>query len=210
MNYELYLAFVSITTVLLLSPGPSVLLAINNGVKYGSKLASIGVSGNVVAFQILMIISATGLGAILAASSEFFIVLKIIGAIYLIYLGFKLWFSSVSMNISSQLSEEKQKTPFNLFKEAFFVTISNPKALVFVSALLPQFINTNEALLPQIVLLCLTTAVIHFSIYQTYAVFSSRAKHLLESPTRRSIFNKLSGIIFVSFGAALGLSENKV
>ena len=210
MNIELYLAFVAITTVLLLSPGPSVLLAINNGVKYGSKHASAGVMGNVVAFQILMILSATGLGAVLATSSEFFMVLKTIGAMYLIYLGLKLWFSSVPKSINSKSSEQVQKSLISLFKEAFLVTVTNPKALVFVSALLPQFINTSEALLPQIMVLSLTTALIHFTIYQSYAVLSSRANHLLESPKRRGIFNKISGVTFVSFGVALGLSENKI
>ncbi len=210
MSIELYLSFVAITIVLLLSPGPSVLLSINNGIKYGSKLASVGVMGNVIAFQVLMVLSATGLGAVLATSSEFFIVLKIIGAMYLIYLGFKLWFASVPKSIDGQSSVQKQKSPLSLFKEAFFVTISNPKALVFVSALLPQFINTNNALLPQIILLSLTTAVIHFTIYQSYAVLSSKAKYKLESSKNRSVFNKISGVTFVSFGVALGLSENKI
>ena len=209
MGIELYLSFVAITTVLLLSPGPSVLLSINNGVKYGATLASVGVMGNVIAFQILMVLSATGLGAILAASSDFFIVLKSIGAVYLIYLGFKLWSSSAPQSINEQLPEQKQKSPFNLFKEAFFVTISNPKALVFVSALLPQFINTNNALLPQIILLCLTTAFIHFTIYQSYAVLSSKAKQKLKSTKNRNIFNRISSVTFVSFGVALGISENK-
>jgi len=85
MNIELYLSFIAIATMLFLSPGPSVLLTINNGAKYGSKLASVGVMGNVIAFQFLMILSATGLGAVLAASSEFFIILKTIGAVYLIF-----------------------------------------------------------------------------------------------------------------------------
>jgi threonine/homoserine/homoserine lactone efflux protein len=209
MSIELYLAFVSITTVLLLSPGPSVLLAINNGIKNGPKLASFGVLGNVVAFQVLMILSATGLGTILAASKEFFIVLKIIGAMYLIYLGIKLWFSPISMNIDAQSSENIMKSKKSLFKEAFLITISNPKALVFVSALLPQFINLDDTLFPQTLLLCLTTAFIHFIIYQSYALLSNKAKHILESTSRRSIFNKISAVIFVSFGAILGISENK-
>ncbi len=210
MSVELYLSFVAITTVLLLSPGPSVILSINNGVKYGSKFASVGVMGNVVAFQILMVLSATGLGAVLATSSEFFIVLKMIGAMYLIYLGFKLWLASVPQSINENSSKQKQKSLFSLFKEAFLITISNPKALVFVSALLPQFINTNHALLPQMMLLSITTAVIHFTIYQSYAVLSSKVKHKLESAKNRSVFNKISGVTFLSFGVALGVSENKI
>ncbi len=208
MNAQSYLAFVAITTVLLLSPGPSVLLSINNGIKYGANRAFVGVMGNVIAFQMLMVLSATGLGAVLAASSSFFILLKSIGAIYLIYLGVKLWFAVVPDSINGQSLEQEKVSSISLFKEAFIVTISNPKALVFVSALLPQFINAKEALLPQVILLSLISVFIHFVIYQSYATLSSKAKNLLENSKRRGVFNKISSLTFVSFGIALGLSEN--
>ena len=208
MNLEHYLAFIAITVILFLSPGPSVILIINNGFKYGFKLAAIGVLGNVVAFQFLMIISATGLGAILAASKDFFIILKVLGATYLIYLGCKLWLSSVPDKIKNNSTSFALRSRSELFKEALLVTITNPKALVFVSALLPQFINVERALLTQIMLLCITTAIIHFGVYLIYAMLTSRVNHLLENSTNRKIFNKLSGSIFIFFAIALGLTEN--
>lgn len=116
----------------------------------------------------------------------------------------------MTTELQNYRTTELQDSAFTIFRQAFFVTVSNPKALVFVSALLPQFINTNEVLMPQIMTLTLTTAVIHFVIYQSYAVLASRAKDLLESPQRRGLFNKVSGVTFVGFGVALGISENKI
>ena len=210
MNIEQYLVFVAITGVFLLSPGPSVLLSINNGAKYGVKLSAIGVMGNVVAFQVLIILSALGLGAILTASGEFFNALKVLGAIYLIYLGIKIWFAPVSNLLNRRTTAEETETPFILFKQAFFVTSSNPKALVYVSALLPQFINTEQALLPQVATLALTSAVVQFIIFMSYAALASRAREFLKNSKNRKIFNRFSGVTFVGFGVALGLSENKI
>ena len=210
MSIEQYLVFVAISGVFLLSPGPSVLLSINNGAKYGAKLSAIGVLGNVVAFQVLIILSALGLGAVLTASGEFFNVLKVLGAIYLIYLGVKIWFAPISNSLNGKTIAKENTTPFTLFKQAFFVTSSNPKALVYVSALLPQFINTEQALLPQVVTLALTSAVVQFVIFMSYAVLASRAKDLLKNSKNRKIFNRFSGVTFVGFGVALGLSENKI
>ena len=201
MEIDKYIAFVTIITVLLLSPGPSVLLSINNGAKYGLKPAAIGVIGNVVAFQILIMLSATGVSAILITSKLFFMTLKTVGAAYLIYLGVKLWRAPV-LKIEG-VKTAKHKTQIGIFKEAFIVTASNPKALIFVSAILPQFINTNESLLPQTIILAITTAVVHFIIYMSYTILSNRVRLFLENPRERMLFNKGSGLIFIGFAIAL-------
>lgn len=178
MNIEQYFVFVGITFVFLLSPGPSILLTINNGAKYGVKPALIGALGNVLAFQVLIILSALGLGAALIASGEFFYILKILGAIYLMYLGVKIWFAPIPKLLNEKSPSEKIATHFTLFKKAFFVTSSNPKALVYVSALLPQFINIHQPLQLQIVILALTSAVVQFVIFLFYVVLASRSKKL--------------------------------
>jgi threonine/homoserine/homoserine lactone efflux protein len=210
MSIDQYLLFTVITSIFLVSPGPSVLLSINNGVKYGIKRSSFAVLGNVAAFQILIILSALGLGAVLTASGEIFTFLKILGAIYLVYLGVKIWFSPIAKMQKGVSTNDKYSNRYILFKQAFFVTSSNPKALVYVSALLPQFINTQQALLPQVITLALISAVIQFIIFMSYVILSSKAKSWLENPNKRKIFNKFSGLTFIGFGVALGLSENKI
>jgi homoserine/homoserine lactone efflux protein len=86
------------------------------------------------------------------------------------------------------------------------VTSLNPKALIFVAALLPQFIDPTLDLLPQVFVLCLTSAVIHFTIYFCYAALACKTKHLLNSDNRRRRFNQLSGVTFLVFGMVLLLS----
>lgn len=208
MNLEQYLTFIAITTIVVLSPGPAVLHAINNGIKHGIKASSVAVLGNVFALMLLVIISALGLGAILVASEFTFMVLKIIGAAYLFYLGVKLWRAGAP-NTQDHTSH-KNKTSISLFREAFLVTATNPKALAYVTALLPQFINASERLTPQIILLGLTIASIQFIILTSYAWFSSRVKPWLEQEKVRIIFNKLTGATFMGFGAALVISDNKI
>jgi threonine/homoserine/homoserine lactone efflux protein len=207
MDIEQYITFIMIITILLLSPGPSVLLSINNGLNYSLKLAAVGVCGNVVAFQLLMIVSAAGLGPLVLTSNEILIVIKTIGAIYLCYLGFKAYYSPVSpLSQESSCTTYGQK-PLIIFKQAFLVTVSNPKALMFVSALLPQFIKPASPLIPQVILLCLISAMIHFTIYFCYAALASKAKNLLNSDKKRRRFNQLSGLIFFMFGISLALSS---
>ena len=204
-----YFLFVVITSAFLLSPGPSVMLSISNGVRYGVKSASIGVLGNVAAFQVLILLSAVGLGAILTASSEIFTFLKYIGALYLFYLGVKIWRAPA---LSHSIESSEYKSVLNnrsIFKHAFLVTSTNPKALLYVSALLPQFINTQQLLFPQILILGVTSAVIQCSIFMSYVVVGHKSRYWFESPVRLKVFNKISGVTFMGFGAALGLSENK-
>ena len=210
MVIDQYFLFVVITSAFLLSPGPSVMLSITNGVRYGVKSASIGVLGNVVAFQVLILLSAVGLGAILTASSEIFTFLKYIGALYLIYLGVKIW-RAPAVRLAIDSSEYKPVLKdSSIFKHAFLVTSTNPKALLYVSALLPQFINTQQSLFTQILILGITSAVIQYLIFMSYVVVGHKSRCWFESPVRLKLFNKISGVTFMGFGAALGLSENKI
>jgi len=208
MNIEEYMTFVIITFLFVLSPGPAVLHAINNGVKYGNKASSWGVLGNVVALMLLILISSVGLGALLVASDIFFYSFKLIGAFYLFYLGLKLWLS-VPNTTDNKTIKTNMKSSRSLFKEAFFVTASNPKALAYVTALLPQFLHTDREITQQIIILGLMIAVIQFGVLMSYVWFSNKTKPWLERERIRNIFNKISGVTFMGFGIALGVSGNK-
>ncbi|MCZ4293589.1 LysE family translocator [Vibrio sinaloensis] len=206
MNLEQYVTYTVIITILLVSPGPSVLLSINNGLNYGKKLAALGVLGNVAAFQLLLIISATGLGAVILTFSELLIVIKIIGSGYLCYLGIKLYRSPVPKLNADSSQSSLYHQPWQIFKQAFWVTSLNPKAIIFVSALLPQFINPTLPLMPQVITLCIVSALIHFTIYFGYAALAAKVKQLVGGEKSRRRFNKISGVTFLMFGIALGLS----
>ncbi|MEJ2418264.1 MAG: LysE family translocator [Exilibacterium sp.] len=210
MSIEKYFIFIVITTTFLLSPGPSVLLSITNGVQYGVENAAIGVLGNVVAFQILVALSAVGLGALLTASTTFFMAMKMLGALYMIYLGVKIWFSPILIIPVMAAVNTHILKKINIFKHAFITTCSNPKALVYVSALLPQFIEKQQAFVPQVLIFGVTSAVIQFIIFMSYAVIGHKSKSWLESRNKLKLFNRVSGLTFVGFGVALGLSNYKL
>tara|TARA_R110001599_G_scaffold147049_1_gene330393 strand:- start:575 stop:1207 length:633 start_codon:yes stop_codon:yes gene_type:complete len=210
MNLDKYLLFMAITSVFLLSPGPSVMLSINNGVQHGIKRSSIAVCGNVTAFQLLIILSSLGLVAALTASSEIFSALKILGALYLIYLGVKIWRSPITLKQKEVSPKDHSSNNLTLFRQAFLVTSSNPKALVYVSALIPQFIDTQQALTPQVITLGLISAAVQFVIFMSYAIIGSKSRRWFENPMKFKLFNKFSGVTFIGFGIGLGLSENKI
>ncbi|MBD1582621.1 LysE family translocator [Pseudoalteromonas sp. S16_S37] len=206
MTLEFYVGYCVVIIALLLSPGPSVLLCISNGLRYSKEKAAFGVLGNVVAFQLLLIISATGVGVMLLASSTFFTALKVVGAMYLGYLGVKSIRSTLTSIDIPDVHTSSSAQRAVLFKQAFWVTSLNPKALIFVCALLPHFIDSSKAVLPQMAILCLTSAVIHFVIYFAYAALANSAKGVVSNEYGLSLFNKLSGLVFIAFGVFLFVS----
>ncbi|WP_445363631.1 LysE family translocator [Microbulbifer sp. ANSA003] len=208
MNIELVLGYCAIIAVLLISPGPSVLLSINNGINYGKKIAAIGVLGNVFAFQILTLIGASGLGIALTTFTGTLIAIQLIGAGYLCYLGLKI-LSSPAIKLSAKgVKSTFKPSPWKIFRQAFLVTSLNPKALIFIIALLPQFITDSEKLTPQIAILCIISASIHFAIYFGYALLAENVAQISSSDLGRKVFDRLSGITFLIFG--IGLASTNI
>jgi threonine/homoserine/homoserine lactone efflux protein len=204
MSINEYLIFFIVTFTFMLSPGPSTFNCMNNGIRYGARKSVVGVLGNVVAFQLLIALSVIGLGAVLAASEIAFQIIKIIGAFYLVYLGVKIWISQAV--VDGHPRSEADVTSLQLCKRAFLVTMSNPKALIYISALLPQFININQPSLSQFLLIALTIGMAQFVAFSLYAILSSRARYWLSNKRNRQLFNRASGLTFMGFGVALGLS----
>ncbi len=123
MSFEQYLVFLAITLAWMFAPGPATLFSINNGIRYGAKKAVLATFGNVLAFQVLVLLSILGLGAVLAASTVAFQVLKIIGALYLVYLGFKLWTAPIIAFKESDEFSQQEVSQSVLFRRAFLITL---------------------------------------------------------------------------------------
>jgi threonine/homoserine/homoserine lactone efflux protein len=200
-NYLIYVG-VAIATILL--PGPAVMLTINNSIQRGLLKSLAGIFGVALAILLVAVISATSLGIILASSVVAFTVVKIIGAIYLIYLGIKMWRIKATGAARSNL---KEVSFLKCFIEGFFVSISNPKAVVFFMSIFPQFIDLSQEYRPQFILLAVTFSVLIIVIHTAYALFSSFAKTKLSSSKGSVILNKVCGGIFVGFGIGLAVSS---
>lgn len=210
MTLHSWLIYLTLVIVATSSPGPAVLFIVTNATLHGWRKAAFAALGNITGLFCLGIIAITGLGTILKTSEVVFTVIKYAGAAYLIYLGFKMIFQKgldvAAINnhmISTDISSRK------LYFRAMGVALSNPKAIVFLTALFPQFVNIDAALIPQFSILIATLMVFSFSFLMSYALLAHKAKIWISKPNRIKAVNRTSGSIFVGFGILLAASSNK-
>jgi homoserine/homoserine lactone efflux protein len=198
-----WFAFVAVAVVCIASPGPAVFLAISNGVRYGPKAVLCSSLGNITGVFFVSALAMIGVGALLKASTSAFFMLKLAGAIYLFYLGVKQWRSKKGMfeNVSEGATAEYRK--LQLYSQAAFVAATNPKAILFFSALFPQFLSPTEPVVPQFAILTSTFLAISFSSLMTYGVLGARVQAWVGTRAASTWPNKLFGGVFMAFGFAL-------
>jgi threonine/homoserine/homoserine lactone efflux protein len=203
----MYLTLVIVATAI---PGPAVLFIVTNSALHGWRKAAFAALGNIIGLFCLGIIVVTGLGAILKTSEMIFNVVKYAGAVYLIYLGLKFVFQkNLDFSAKSNQLIPADVSGLKIFVQAFGVAMSNPKAIVFLTALFPQFVNMNEAIVPQFSMLIVTLMTFSFSFLMFYALIAHNAKNWLTKPNRINAVNRTSGSIFIGFGILLATSSNK-
>lgn len=210
MTVESWIIYLALVTAATATPGPAILFIITNSTLYGWKRAAWSALGNIMGLFCLGVIAITGLGTILNTSLVFFNILKYAGAAYLIYLGIKIIFqkgvdfSSINTPArSTDISSQK------IFLQALGVAISNPKAIVFLTALFPQFINVEQTLVPQFSILIITLMSFSFFFLMVYAFGAQRMKIWLNRSDRITLFSRTSGSIFIGFGLLLATASSK-
>ncbi|WP_338558830.1 LysE family transporter [Erwinia sp. E_sp_B04_7] len=207
MTLTLWLAYTGIIATLIAIPGPSALINMTHGLRYGRRCALATVLGGVLSAMTLMTASALGLGAILAASTTAFTVLKVVGAAYLIWLGISAWRDPghVENAVATEQPEERPDS-LKLFRKGYMVGISNPKDLLFFAALFPNFIDASQPHAAQFATLAVTWAVIDFSLMFAYACAGRRLSSVFANPKRLRMLNRSTGTLFVFAGSALAIS----
>jgi threonine/homoserine/homoserine lactone efflux protein len=178
MNTPTLLVFALVALIAIATPGPTVLLALANGSRFGVRRALPGMLGAVASDFVLVGAVALGLGALLAASEFWFSVLKWVGAAYLAWLGIRLLRSQGSLDVSRQ-DAAGGGSPRAIFAKSFLVAVTNPKGYLFCSALMPQFIDPSAPQWPQYAAISLVFAGLDFSVMLAYAVIGARAVKLL-------------------------------
>ena len=154
MSASTLLLFFTASAVLALTPGPTMLLALSNGVAGGLRVAAFGILGASIASALLIATVSLGLGALLLASESLFDALRALGVLYLCWLAFKLWRTPpLTLNPAAVALDAKPITPRAAFWRCATVSLSNPKALLFFSAFLPQFIELAQPQAPQYLVL---------------------------------------------------------
>lgn len=165
MNMHLYLIFVATCIAISLSPGPAVILITSQGTKRGPLAAARGALGIITCNLFYFSLAALGLGVFIEKFQKYFNILIFAGASYLVWLGLKLWLDA---SPDSSLKPQKHLRQKNEFKEALFTQLANPKAILFFTALLPQFINPEKPILAQIILIGMTSTCIEYPILVGY------------------------------------------
>lgn len=198
MNLEIWIAFVLAATILLVMPGPTILLVISQAISHGRRAVMPLVAGVTLGDFTAMTLSLMGLGAVLAASSALFSLLKWIGAVYLIYLGIKLWRSNPEKYDIRFLDTKISNR--SLFKSAFFVTALNPKSIAFFVAFLPQFISNQSETFSQFLLLGATFLFLAALNSALYAVFAGQLRDRLQNSKVRRWLNRGGGSVLICAG----------
>ncbi|HEV7317012.1 MAG TPA: LysE family translocator [Ensifer sp.] len=175
------LAFALVAFIGIATPGPTVLLALTNGSRYGVKRATAGMVGAVLSDFVLIGAVALGLGALLAASEFWFTVVKWLGAAYLAFLGIMLLRSKGTIQVASD--DSGMATPVStlaIFLKSFLVAVTNPKGYLFFSAFLPQFIDATMPQVSQYATLALVFALVDFVVMLGYAQLGAQAATFLK------------------------------
>ncbi len=210
MSLHTWWLFVATVFVVSAIPGPNMLLVMTHGARHGLRRSSATMAGCLTALVLMLSVSAAGLGVFLEAWPAMFNALRFAGAAYLIYLGVKAWRARVDEapvtgEAEAALRAAAPASRWALFRNGFLVAGSNPKAILFAAALLPQFINASAPTLPQFGILVVTFAVIEVSWYLVYASFGTRIGETLKSQNVAKAFNRMTGGLFVGFGAMMAL-----
>jgi len=205
MEIQLWIYYALAVLVLTASPGPSSLLCMTKGVTAGWRSAAITALGSLTAITCIMTLSFTGLGVVIAASEWVFSLIKWAGAAYLIYLGIKCLMSK--QDSYTKAKEESQTASRSHYLSGFIVGASNPKAIVFFTALFPQFIATDAPLMPQYLIFASTFVIMELSWLLFYAYLGARSSNWLLAKGRAKVFNRLTGGVFIGAGALLSLTN---
>lgn len=202
MTLELWAVYLAAAVGLSLTPGPNGLLSLTHGARYGLGPTIFTVVGGVLGFMVLIAASLAGLGALLAASEAAFTVAKWVGAAYLIYLGVRLWRApAAAVSVGGGGVEGRDVRPSRLFAQGFLVATSNPKAMVFFAAFLPQFMTPDMSFWMQLAVLGGTFAVTEL-IYEL--ALAGAAQRIAPWLTRNGKwFNRITGGAFIGVGGML-------
>ncbi|WP_274630211.1 LysE family translocator [Arvimicrobium flavum] len=199
MSLEVWAAFAAASAVLLVIPGPTILLVVSYALGQGWRTALPMAVGVALGDFTAMTLSMLGIGALLMASATVFTVLKWIGAAYLIYLGVKLFRAGGTLDANPRTDAVSAS---KMLVHAWLVTALNPKSITFFVAFLPQFLNREADFWTQMAIFEATFLTLAFANAFGYALVASRARSLVRNPRAITLFNRTGGTLLVGAGVA--------
>ncbi|MCB1753643.1 MAG: homoserine/homoserine lactone efflux protein [Gammaproteobacteria bacterium] len=206
MTFELWLTFFIASLLISISPGPGAINTLSSGLRYGVRNSLPAILGLQLGYGAQIVVAGIGLGALLAASTTAFNVVKWFGIGYLVWLGYKKW-------TQPPLSAEGITPPWESgrarFWQAAFVNLTNPKATVFLLALFPQFLNTQADQGVQITVMGATLILVDIGVMLGYAALASQMSRWMRNERHQVIQNRVFGSLFVGAAALLAGFRNQ-
>lgn len=206
MDLNVWLAFFAASWVIAISPGSGAVLSMSHGLAYGVRHASVTIAGLQLGLSVVLLVAGVGVGALLLASATAFMVVKVLGAAYLIWLGIQQWRAPVEAkahaagdaNGPAGLPTVRQRVTLG-----FLTNVTNPKGIVFMVAVLPQFIDPHRPLWLQLLILLATSVCVDTVVMHGYAFLASRAQRWLATARARRAQNRVFGGVLMAMGASL-------
>ncbi len=198
MSMDMWIPFILASTLILVIPGPTIILVVSQAIAHGRWSVLPLVTGVLLGDLTSMTLSFLGLGALLATSAILFGIFKWIGAAYLIYLGVTLW--RMNPQAPALPKGTKQKSTLSLMKSAFIVTALNPKGIAFFAAFLPQFIDPAKPAVPQLTILGGTFLCLAAVNAVFYATFAGELKVYMGKTQVKKWFNRCGGGALIGAG----------
>jgi homoserine/homoserine lactone efflux protein len=202
MSVELYLAYLAACIVVVIVPGPTVTLVVANSLTHGTRAGLVNVAGTQAGLALMIAVVVVGLASIIATMSWWFDWVRLAGAAYLIWLGWKLIRSNSALGATRASTVPRG----GFFLQGFLVILSNPKALLFFGAFIPQFVNPSTDYVSQVVLLGGAFMAVATLFDGTYAVLAGRARAFM-SGDRARLIARLSGGLLIGGGVWLALAR---
>lgn len=206
MSLHVWLGFLLAAILIAVTPGPGAVASMSTGMRHGYWSALALILGLQTAILLHLSIVAIGLGALLAASETAFGLVKLVGAAYLVWLGVQKWRAPPLSELAPLPAGQRK----SLFLQGLLVNLTNPKAIVFIGALVPSFIDGSVALLPQYLVIALTLCLTDLLVMSAYALAAARLGERLLDPGSVRSQNRLFGGLFVTAGALLAFSLRPV
>lgn len=204
MSLETWFAFFAACWVISLSPGAGAVASMSAGLNYGFRHGYWNAIGLQLALLGQIAIVAAGLGALLAASAWAFELIKWLGVAYLVYLGWKQWRSPV-VDLHTEQPAKLHTSASSLIMKGFLVNASNPKSIVFILAVLPQFLDPQQPLLVQYLLMALTMLAVDLLVMAGYTGLAARVLRSLRSAEHQRLLNRTFGALFMLAAGLLAM-----
>ncbi|NVD08176.1 homoserine/homoserine lactone efflux protein [Vibrio sp. JPW-9-11-11] len=204
MDMHVWLAYVVTAIVFSLAPGSGTVNSISNGLSYGTRRSLSAIAGLQIGLAIHIVLVGAGIGALVAQSAVAFSVIKWAGAVYLVWLGIQKWRDRSSLNT---LESGQALSGIKLMRKAVLINLTNPKSIVFLVALFPQFIDPSQDQLTQLLVLGVTTVTIDACVMLGYTSLAAQMGRFIRSERMMSKINKLFGSMFMGCGALLAAAK---